>query len=265
LNLILSVILLHLQNNMKQKQVLLEGKILTYYENLLWQKEWVLVFLHGWMQDGKSFSDICKILEEKNIAYVSIDFPWFWGSQLRHDDMTIEEYGKVVIDFLEKLQLKNAILIGHSFGGRVSIYLASFYTNIESIILICAAWIAKKISIPKYFVVKTWKIILSFPWLRSIGKKVRKWFSSPDLINAGKMEKIFRNTIALDLQDTMKSITLPSLMIWWKDDNQTPLHEWNIMHKLIRGSILQVLEWTHFIHQEKPETLAEMILNFTKK
>jgi pimeloyl-ACP methyl ester carboxylesterase len=53
--------------------------------------------------------------------------------------MTIEEYGKVVIDFLEKLQLKNAILIGHSFGGRVSIYLASFYTNIESIILICAA------------------------------------------------------------------------------------------------------------------------------
>jgi pimeloyl-ACP methyl ester carboxylesterase len=79
------------------------------------------------------------------------------------------------------------------------------------------------------------------------------------------MEKIFRNTIALDLQDTMKSITLPTLMIWWNNDNQTPLSEWNIMHKHIGGSLLQVLDWTHFVHQEKPETITEMILHFTKK
>ena len=250
---------------MRKRQFLLHWKILTYYENLLWEKKWVLVFLHGWMQDGTSFSEIFQILEEKNIPYVSLDLPGFGASQFLHDNMTIEEYWEVVISFIEKLWLKNPTLIWHSFGGRISIYLGSFYKNIDKIVLLCAAGIVHKISFPKYIIVKTGKIILSFPGLRTLGRKIKEWFSSPDLRNAGKMEKIFRNTISLDLQKNMKKIKYKTLMIWGKNDDVTPVSEWEIIHKHIKKSKLYILDWTHFVHQEQATKITKMILDFTQK
>lgn len=250
---------------MQKKQVLLNWKIITYYENLLWEKHEVFLFLHGWMQDGKSFDDIFKILEEKNIPFVSMDLPGFWSSQLLHDNMTIEEYGDLVIEFIEKIGLTKPTILWHSFGWRIAIYLASYYGNIRNIVLLCAAGIAHKISFPKYIITKTGKIILSFPWLRTLWKKVRKGFSSPDMRNAGEMEKIFRNTISLDLQDKMKEISLDTLMIWWKDDDQTPVNEWKIIHGHIQKSDFHVLDWTHFVHQEQAQEVTKLILKFTNK
>lgn len=250
---------------MKKKQLLLSNKILTYYENLLDQKQEVLVFLHGWMQDGTSFSDICRELEEKNVPFISLDLPGFWWSQLLHDNMSIEEYGQVVIDFLEKLELTNSVLIWHSFGGRISIYLGSFYNNLSRIVLIGSAGIAPKMNSIKFAIVKTWKLIFSLPGLHFLWSKIKNKVSWEDYKNAGKMTQIFKNTISNDLQKYMKQVSLPTLLIWGKDDDQAPLEEWKIIKKHISGSFLQVLDWWHFIHQEKPKTLTEMILRFTHK
>ena len=105
---------------MQKKQILIEGKILTYYTSTRPvsrdRSQSSLVFLHGWMQDGKSFEKIFKILEEKNIPYISLDLPGFGSSQLIHDNMSIDEYSQVVIKVIEKLQLEKPVLLGHSFG-----------------------------------------------------------------------------------------------------------------------------------------------------
>lgn len=250
---------------MQKKQILIDQKILSYYQGGGTGKESVLVFLHGWMQNWKSFEKIFKLLEEKKIPYISLDLPGFWTSQLLHDDMTIEEYWDVVIKTIKKLWLESPILLGHSFGGRICIYLGSFYANIQKIILVCAAGIAYKIPLHKYIVIKTGKIILALPGLKSIGSKIKEWFSSPDLKNAGTMTKIFRNTIALDLQDKMKLIDYPTLMIWWDSDDQTPVSEGEVIHWHIKNSEFHILKWSHFVHQEKVEEITSMILTFIKK
>lgn len=250
---------------MNQKQILLDWKILSYYSNSLWKKEWVFIFLHGWMQDGKSFEWIFKILEEKNIPYISLDLPWFGNSQLRHDDMTIEEYGEVVIECIQKLWLKNPSIIGHSFGWRISIYIGSFYENISKIVLIGSAGISTKMNPFKLAIVKTWKTIFSLPWLKNVWNKIKNKNSSQDALSAGKMSKIFKNTISNDLQNYMKLISLPTLMIWWKDDDQVTIGEAKVMHSHIENSNLQILEWSHFIHQEEIEQVNNLILEFTQK
>ena len=250
---------------MQKKQILIEWKILTYYGNFTWQKESVLVFLHGWMQDWKSFQKILSILEGKHIPYVSLDLPWFWSSQLIHDDMDLDDYAHVTKSFIEKLELKKPILLWHSFGWRICIHLWSSYSNISKIVLLSAAWVQRKMPLHWYIVVKTGKIILSLPGMKTLGKKFREWLSSPDLKNAGKMTKIFRNTIAEDIQDKMKRIKYTTLMIWWKDDDQAPIADAKIIHWHIENSELIILEGTHFIHQEKPEEITDMILEFTRK
>jgi len=250
---------------MQHKQILIEGKILSYYENLQWEKKWVLLFLHGWMQNGRSFEKIFKLLEQKNIPYLSLDLPWFWSSQLQHDDMSIDEYGNTVIALIEKLWLTKPHLIGHSFWWKTSIYIGSFYKNISTITLLCSAWIQRKMPLHWYFIIKTGKVLLSLPGLKSIGWLLREWLSSPDMKNAGKMTKIFRNAIADDYKDKMKLINKPTLMIWWDRDDQTPVSDAQLIHKHIDNSDLHILDWTHFVHQEKPSEITELILNFIKK
>ncbi|MCD5375254.1 alpha/beta hydrolase [Candidatus Gracilibacteria bacterium] len=250
---------------MQKNQLLLGGKILSYYKGSLGNKQGVLVFLHGWMQDGKSFEAIFEILEEQNIPYVSLDLPGFGGSALRHGDMSVEEYGDIAVEFIEKLGLLNPVLVGHSFGGRISIYLGSFYKNVEKIVLIGAAGIAPKMNPMRLLVVKIGKGIFSLPGLSGVGKNIKKSVSASDYTGAGKMTQIYRNTISNDLQHYMQNITIPTLMVWGKEDDQVTVEEAKIMHKHMINSDLHVLEGTHFIHQEKAQQVCSMILDFIKK
>ena len=250
---------------MQKNQLLLGGKILSYYKGSLWNKQWVLVFLHGWMQDWKSFEAIFEILEEQNIPYVSLDLPGFGWSALRHGDMSVEEYWDIAVEFIEKLWLLNPVLVGHSFGGRISIYLGSFYKNVEKIVLIWAAGIAPKMNPMRLLVVKIGKWIFSLPGLSGVWKNIKKSVSASDYTWAGKMTQIYRNTISNDLQHYMQNITIPTLMVWWKEDDQVTVEEAKIMHKHMINSDLHVLEGTHFIHQEKAQQVCSMILDFIKK
>jgi len=250
---------------MQKKQILIDGKIINYYENLLWKKDWVLVFLHGWMQDGTSFEKIFKVLESREIPYISLDLPGFWSSALLHDDMNLDDYTNITIKTIEKLNLTNPIMLWHSFGGRICINMGSYYKNMSKIVLLCAAGVQRKMPLHWYFIIKTWKVVLSLPGLRKIWTLFREWLSSPDMKNAGKMTKIFKNTIAQDIRDKMKTIEYGTLMIWWNSDDQTPVSDAKIIHGHIKKSQLHILEWSHFIHQERANEVTQLILDFIKK
>lgn len=246
---------------MQQKQILIDGSILSYIQYGAIKTD-TLLFLHGWMQNKDSFESIFKILEQKNISYISLDLPGFWGSWLIHDAMTIEEYGHVVQEFIEKKNLTNPILVWHSFWGRISVYLWSFYENISKIILIGAAGIAPKMNPLYLLIVKTGKYLTNLPWLKYIWAQLKSRVSGADYKGAGNMIQIYKNTISNDLQEYMRQISFPTLMIWGKDDDQVPLSEANIMKNTIKNSELHILDGSHFIHQENPQKCSELILDF---
>lgn len=247
---------------MQKKQILLDGKILNYYDNSFWKKQWVFVFLHGWMQDWTSFVELFELFEKEKIPYISLDLPGFGSSALLHDNMTIEEYGSVVSSCIEKLHIIQPVLVWHSFGGRISIYLWSFYTNLEKIILIWSAGIAPQMNPLKLLIIKLGKSIFSLPLLKWIWERMKNAISGVDYKNAGKMTQVFKNTISNDLRNYMIQISLPTLMIWWDADDQVPIDEAKTMYEHIKHSDLHILKWTHFIHKERPEEIMNLILNF---
>lgn len=250
---------------MQTKKCILHGKVVTYLQSEIVDLDKTLVFLHGWMQSKDSFSEIFKILDTKNISYISLDLPGFWGTDVLSDSMQIEDYGVFVIDFIQKIWLSFPTLVGHSFGGRISIYLGSFYTNISNIVLIGAGGIAPKMNPIRLGIVKIGKTVFSIPWLQKIWDTIKLKVSAPDYKTAGNMTQIYRNTIENDLQHYMKQIHYPTLMIWWDMDDQVPTHEAKIMHEHIQTSQLKILSGSHFIHQEEPEKIEKMILDFIKK
>lgn len=251
---------------MKQKHIIINNQVISYVlsQNLL--KENTLIFLHWWWQDANSFLKIYKILEEKKISFIWIDLPGFWKSELVNENMNIYDYAKIVVDFIEKLEIKNPILIWHSFWWRISIVLWSSYENIKKIVLISSAWIKKDLNTTKLFIVKIWKNFFKIPWLRWIWEKIRKKVWSRDYNNSWVMKKIFLNTINEDLRKNSENVKYKTLIIWWAKDQETPIEDWKFLNKLIKNSKLEIFEnWTHFVYREYPKEVTELIIDFIKR
>ena len=140
-----------------------------------------------------------------------------------------------------ELKIKNPHVIAHSFGGRVAIYLASKYNELfNKIVLVDAAGVKPRKSLKKMLKIfmfkcgkKYLKIISSEDKYEERLKNYRKKFASSDYneIKSDIMRQTFSKVVNLDLTKNLKQITRPVLLIWGKDDKDTPLYMAKIMKK----------------------------------
>jgi len=79
-----------------------------------------LVFVHGWCCD-KSYWKFQVPHFSKQHEVITIDLAGHGESGFNRQNWTIESFGKDVVAVIEKLDLNQAILIGHSMGGPINI------------------------------------------------------------------------------------------------------------------------------------------------
>lgn len=77
-----------------------------------------LLFIHGWCINSSYWEDQQDYFssEYKTIA---LDLPGFGNSEAERENWTIEEYSRDILSFIDHLNLKNVILIGHSMAGEI--------------------------------------------------------------------------------------------------------------------------------------------------
>ena len=235
--------------------------------------ESALLILHGWMGSIPAMAPIWQYFR-KDRKVVVIDFPGQGGkSGIPKEACGVPEYGEMVKKFLELLKIEKPDVIGHSFGGRVIIYLASKYTEIfNKIILTDAAGIKPKISIKRFIKIKSYKFgkfILNMfcPKAKREQKlnELRKKYGSSDyaLLSSDVMRETFNKVINLDLKNNLKDIKSPTLLIWGEKDESTPLYMAKIMEKEIKDSGLVVLENAgHFSYLDESYRYNLIVENF---
>jgi pimeloyl-ACP methyl ester carboxylesterase len=202
-----------------------------------------LLWLHGWGQSHKSFIPMAEFFDQDADSYL-FDLHGFGASPLPPADWGTEEYG----DFLAKWIEENpsdlpTFLIGHSFGCRVSIRLASKYPNLaNAMILIGAAGLQKKLSIKgkirRLYIKSVGKLAhLSDSFFQTEYKKAfREKFGSRDYKNAGKMRLTFVKTVSEDLTENAKEVKIPTLLLFGEKDTETPTQFGLRYEKLIKNS-----------------------------
>ncbi len=77
-----------------------------------------LLFLHGWCNDGMYWKNQVEYFSE-NYNVFAIDLPGFGKSKADRINWTIEEYAKDVIAFIDTMNLKNVVIIGHSMAAEI--------------------------------------------------------------------------------------------------------------------------------------------------
>lgn len=242
-----------------------------YYEKY-GQGKTNIIILPGWGETRSTFNNLIDILKEFYTVYI-IDYPGFGNSKFPNRDLDIYDYANLIKDFIRVNGIENPVLIGHSFGGRISIILTGCYKiPIKKMILIDSAGIKRR----KKIKVKIRQLIYKF--LKKIGKllpkrkkdkyldKLINIFGSSDFKNLDpNIRKTFIKVINEDLTKYLKLINTSTLLIWGANDPDTPLDDGKLMNSKIEDSgLIIVPNAGHFPYLEYPYYINKIILEFLK-
>lgn len=229
----------------------------------------IIVMLHGWKDNLYTFDKIVRSLSDE-FRIIRIDMPGFGGSEAPPNSWHLDDYVRFVNGFFIKLDIKPDILIGHSFGGRITIKgVATGTLSAKKIVLISSAGVARRKTFKNFtlaVLAKVGRVITAIPpfsiWKQKIRRKLYEAIGS-DYFRAGELSGTFVNVVNEDLGLLSEQIKIPALIVWGAEDDTTPISQGVRLNKLIPGSKLEVINGAgHFVHKEKPEEVAELIREF---
>ena len=233
---------------MALKNINYNNRVFPISYNIIGKAGSAILFLHGWgsnkeiMQGG--FRNYLK-----EYKHIYIDMPGF-GSSPNSEVLTTKDYANIIEEFLKEIKTEPAIIVGHSFGGKVATLL-----NPKNLVLLSSAGIL----VPKPFSIKA-KIAL-FKLLKPFGfARFRKFFVANDAkeMNEG-MYKTFKNVVDEDFEENFKNYSGKALLFWGKEDSATPLWTGEKINSLIKNSKFFPLKGDHFFFVQNSKFIASKI------
>jgi pimeloyl-ACP methyl ester carboxylesterase len=248
-----------------EKQVIVRNLLISYLETT-GESGRTLLFLHGWRSNKEAWSGITRKILDIRYGILAIDLPGFGKSQVPKQAMTVGDYAAVVEGFIRKLELRDVIIVGHSFGGRVGIKLAANHPELVSkLVLVDSAGFAAGES-KKNLMRAAAKIMKPFfkpRFMQPLRKRIYRAIGAEDYVATPELRQTFVNTVQEDLSGDMQKIVCPTLIVNGENDADTPVDFGKRMSYLIPNSKFQILNNAgHFSFIDQPEEFAGMLSRF---
>ncbi|MFQ3193430.1 MAG: pimeloyl-ACP methyl ester carboxylesterase [Colwellia sp.] len=247
-----------------------------------------IILIHGTSASLHTWDGWVEALKEQR-RVIRFDLPAFGltGPEPKND-YTIEHYAEVVIAVLDKLDVKKGVLAGNSLGGYISWATAVLYPDrVSQLILVDASgYPFKSESVPLAF--KLSKSPLMSGLLKNVlpkslvKKSVENVYGDPDLVtdelveryyelslregNRGALTERFEQTLPGPLAKKIRTINIPTLLIWGRKDKLIPLEVGLKFKQEIATSELVVFdELGHVPHEEDPQATVLVVKQFLQK
>lgn len=228
-----------------------------------------IVFLHGWGAHGGNFDGLIQAFRGSHDC-IALDLPGFGGSTPPPAAWSSEEYAALVEAALDQLGLKNPILAGHSFGGKVAIRLAA-RGRASRLILFGSAGIRPRRA-PAWYVkvygYKTVKLLARIPGFRplfgDIAERMKRRTGSADYRAAtGVMRDSLVRAVNEDVRHLLPAVACPTLLVWGRNDTATPVADAELMKSRLPDAGLVVLEKAgHYVFIDQPAATRAVLTSF---
>jgi len=224
-------------------------------------KDIPILILHWWNLSAEKFEPLQIEFRKRGYKVYCPDLPGFGKSEFPEKPLFLVDYVNFIKDFLSKNKLDKVIIIGHSFGGRISIKMTYKKPNLVQSLILTGA--PGAMPIPKCKVVffillaKVGKEVFKLPFFKFFQDKARiflyKIARASDYYNTDeKMQETFKNIVRENLEPSLSKINVPTLLLWGREDKIIPLWVAEKMNKLIKNSSLSIINdarhgapWTH--------------------
>ncbi len=222
-----------------------------------------IVFLHGWGCDGSIFRAVAEKLPNNKCFLV--DFNGFGKSPAPPaEGWGVEDYAMVLSVFFRQHNLKNVLIVAHSFGCRVAMVLAAKYPALAGKMILVAPAGLRKFSFSRWLKVRKYKFV-KFLCRLNMCRNVSERYGSVDY-NACEngLKNTFVKVVNQDLSRFAKQIRCPVLIVNGRDDKETPLASAQKLQKLIPNAVLTEIDGGHFAFFETPFAFAKTITYFSE-
>jgi len=220
----------------------------------------ILVFLHGWGQNIEMMKILGDYFSKEN-RIVILDLPGFGKSNEPTSPWYLTDYIDLLRKFFKELNIVNPILIGHSFGGKLSLLYASEY-EVKKLIVMGSPF--KKEIKTESLKLKTLKFLKRVPLVNKLEGFAKKHIGSRDYkASSNIMRQILVNHVNEDITEHVKKINAPTIIIWGEFDKEVPLSDAYILESLISGSAVIVYpKGTHYAYLENLNQTVNIINSF---
>ena len=142
-----------------------------------------IVLLHGWGQNVDMMKPIGDKLKS-NYNILNIDLPGFGKSSEPKFVWSMNEYVKCINKIVNDLNLHKIVLVGHSFGGRISLLYSSIY-DVYKLVCLASPFCKELNKLP--FKTKVYKFLKKVPGLKWVSDIMKKHIGSTDYKNASEV------------------------------------------------------------------------------
>lgn len=220
-----------------------------------------LYIVHGWAYSIEPWSQTVAYLRQHGVEVVQLKVP---GLTAPSDKIwTVDDY----VEWLkgELAGEDRPVVLGHSNGGRISMhYDAAYPGHFGKLILLNSAGIEvapQKLSRKRQLLKMLAKVLAPLKHIPGLKKIVYRLLGSDYGSAPDNMKKTLANMLASDASFDASRVTVPTVIIWGKEDTTTPLSMGRALHEQIQNSSLVIMpEWQHAPYRTHPEQLAKEIL-----
>ena len=223
--------------------------------------------LHGWGASRELFAPVAAALP----GWRSLipDLPGFGGTPPPPQAWSVEDYARWVLALLDRCGIERTPVVGHSFGGRVAIKLATIApARVERLILTASAGIRPRQTLGGRLRVRTYKLLRGVEKagfvpqaLRDSARARADRRGSEDYRNSsGSMRGTFVRVVNEDLRPLLSGISCPTLLVWGDRDTETPIADARLMEAEIPDAGLVVFAGRgHYAYIEEASRFASIV------
>jgi len=221
-------------------------------------KKDTIVLLHGWGQNIEMMQPIGDNFKDK-FQILIIDLPGFGRSSEPKYPWSLDEYVEVIKKLLDKLKIKNPIMMGHSFGGKLALLYASKYDVKKLVLFASPINHNHQLSLKS----KILKGLKKIPLMDSFGEYMKKYLGSTDYKNSTPiMRDILVKHVNTDIYDELEKIKASALIIWGENDTTVlPSVAYEIDSKISDSGVV-MLPGTHYAYLENLPRVLSILESF---
>ncbi len=231
-----------------------------------------LVLIHG--AGGNHLYWPPEIRRLRGFCVYTVDLPGHGKSSTIDGQQSIEEYTRYMVEWLESLKLRRAVIVGHSMGSAIALTLAIHYPNYVVGLGLMGAGarlrvlpdLLSYIADPTTYL-KATDLLVTFSFSANTPARLIE-LASKRLLET-RQSVLHGDLIAcnrFDVMDQLGSINQPTLVLCGTEDQMTPLRYAQFLSNTIPGANLATIPGAgHMVMLEQPHLVSEALLSFLQE
>lgn len=211
------------------------------------------VALHGW---GRDHTDFSKALD--GVPAIALDLPGFGATPAPPSATGTAEYARAIVPVIESLPAA-PVLIGHSFGGRLALHLATKGLASGLVLIgVPLLRLARQRRPPMgYRLRKALRFVLGEEGV----ERARNRYGSADYRAAsGVMRDILVAAVNESYEEFLPRLGCPTELVWGSEDGEVPIEVARAAIELIPDARLTVVPKVgHHVLLAAPEVFREIL------